>query len=340
METFGRYERGSIRCEKMSFHATVSPSVTDKIPPEKIPEFIREYMEKMGYGKQPYIVYRHDDTGRIHYHIVSVRVDENGRKIPDFQERRRSQQALKELAEKYGYDVGKKAEAGKKEKTPNPYNGFKPEEGDYGRQIEHIADLAMTYHFKKSEHFDLIMKSLNVRVVHLKDGTVGFLGLDPKTGKPCTSLIKDEGIRFPSLDDISRRAAECKGKIRNREKERARNVTNFALSKCKTELHFRRTMAKSGIYVQLRRNVNGGVYSVSLVDHITKSVFRANELGFKAADFKELEAERGKPLDTAHEEKPLSSEIADIAIAAAGAERSRRSEDEEIMRRGRKGPSQ
>ena len=50
MGTFLRYENGSKRCEKMSFHASVNPSVTDKISPERIPDFVREYMEKMGYG--------------------------------------------------------------------------------------------------------------------------------------------------------------------------------------------------------------------------------------------------------------------------------------------------
>ena len=39
----------------------------------------REYLEKMGFGNQPYLVFKHEDIDRHHLHIVTVRVDENGR---------------------------------------------------------------------------------------------------------------------------------------------------------------------------------------------------------------------------------------------------------------------
>ena len=107
METFQVYENGSLRCQNKSFHASVNPGEGEHLTDEQIKEFVKEYMEKMGYGNQPYIVYKHFDIDRTHYHIVSVRVDENGHKIPDTFERRRSQQALKELAEKYDFSVTK-----------------------------------------------------------------------------------------------------------------------------------------------------------------------------------------------------------------------------------------
>ena len=110
MKTFEQYENGSIRTEKMSFHASINPSITDNMTDEQVQEFARKYMEKMGYGNQPFILYKHTDTGRIHYHLVSVRVDENGRKIPDFRERKHSQEIMKELAPEFGYTVGKKKE--------------------------------------------------------------------------------------------------------------------------------------------------------------------------------------------------------------------------------------
>ena len=94
MKTFEQYENGSLRTEKMSFHASINPSITDNMTDEQVQEFARRYMEKMGYGGQPFILYKHTDTGRIHYHLVSVRVDENGRKVPDFRERKLSQEIM------------------------------------------------------------------------------------------------------------------------------------------------------------------------------------------------------------------------------------------------------
>ena len=108
MDTFSVYERGSLRCQNMSFHASVKPGKDDGMTDEKVKNFVKDYMERMGYGKQPWILYKHTDLERIHYHIVSVRVDKDGKKISDSYERKKSQEALKELAEAYGYTVGKK----------------------------------------------------------------------------------------------------------------------------------------------------------------------------------------------------------------------------------------
>ncbi len=342
MKTFKRYENGSIRTEKMSFHASINPSVTDNMTDAQVREFAREYMEKMGYGNQPYILYKHTDTGRIHYHIVSVRVDENGRKIPDFRERKRSQQAMRELAAKYGYEIGKKKEAGKQEGAgeTNPYQGFDPSAGEYGRQIERIAELAMTYHFTNSRQFAVVMESLGVKVVPQEDGSVGFIGLDPRTHKECTSVIRDAGIRYPTMDEIEEHAKQCTGQIKTREKERVRNVARAAMKSCNTELHTLRYLAKSGIYVKFSKTAEGKIFGVTFVDHHNKCVFKASEVGIKAKEFEELRtgtwAEHEKGGDT--KERSAAEDAADLALAALGAERSRRNEDEEIMRRGRRGP--
>lgn len=39
-----------------------------------------QYMNEMGYGEQPFIVFKHTDIDRNHIHIVSVCVDEQGKK--------------------------------------------------------------------------------------------------------------------------------------------------------------------------------------------------------------------------------------------------------------------
>lgn len=57
---------------------------------------------EMGYGDQPFIVYRHGDTCNTHVHIVSVCIDDEGRKINDSYEHRRSMTACRELEQEFG----------------------------------------------------------------------------------------------------------------------------------------------------------------------------------------------------------------------------------------------
>ncbi|MDY6379016.1 MAG: relaxase/mobilization nuclease domain-containing protein [Bacteroidales bacterium] len=354
MKTFEQYENGSLRTEKMSFHASINPSITDNMTDEQVQEFARRYMEKMGYGGQPFILYKHTDTGRIHYHLVSVRVDENGRKVPDFRERKHSQEIMKELAPEFGYTVGKKKEMDqipdnpeeepKEAKDFNPYNGFDPEKGDYGEQLNAIIELAKTYYFTQTDHFDLIMESLGIRVLRTDfEGheNMEFQGLDPKTKEPCTPImaLPDEHWNLPEWTAIHARMS--KGQIKTREKERVANLAKTALKKCNTELHTRRYLSKCGIYLKLSTNVDGRIFGVTFVDHHNKCVFKASDLpDITASMFEEARVNKWEvQKDWDEKEKVTAEDAADIALAALGAERSRRNEDEQIMKRGRRGPN-
>jgi hypothetical protein len=59
-------------------------------------------MKHLGYASQPYLVYRHADIDRVHFHIVSTRIDkQSGKKIKDNFEKEKVQKFLKELEQTY-----------------------------------------------------------------------------------------------------------------------------------------------------------------------------------------------------------------------------------------------
>ena len=92
------------RVSKPVFHVSLSfsPDERAKINNELLKKVGREYLEKMGYGKQPYIMYRHDDTKHPHIHILSTRVNiETKAKIRDNFERYRSQGITSGMELKY-----------------------------------------------------------------------------------------------------------------------------------------------------------------------------------------------------------------------------------------------
>jgi type IV secretory pathway VirD2 relaxase len=59
-------------------------------------------MERMGYGEQPYLVYRHEDTKHPHLHIVSVNVDSSGQKVDTDLYKLKSEKTRKELEIEFG----------------------------------------------------------------------------------------------------------------------------------------------------------------------------------------------------------------------------------------------
>ena len=78
------------RTKKMVFHCSLNPHPDEKLSDETLTQIAKEYMEALGYGNQPYIVFKHNDIAREHIHIVSLRVDFDGNKINDKFEGRRS----------------------------------------------------------------------------------------------------------------------------------------------------------------------------------------------------------------------------------------------------------
>ena len=108
MESFEMHLPQDIKTEKPIIHISLNPHPDDKLSDEQLSEIAQEYMDKLGYGNQPYIVYKHEDIDRHHLHIVSLRVDENGKKLNDKFEHRRSKDITRELEAKYGLHPAEK----------------------------------------------------------------------------------------------------------------------------------------------------------------------------------------------------------------------------------------
>ena len=79
--SFENHLTANRRTDKPVLHIALSPAPEDRLDNDRLAELAEKYMQKMGYGDQPFIVYRHGDTCNTHVHIVSVCIDDEGRKI-------------------------------------------------------------------------------------------------------------------------------------------------------------------------------------------------------------------------------------------------------------------
>ena len=92
------------RVKQKALHISVNPTVSDlmKLGDAGIRTEISNLMEHLGYGSQPYLVYKHADLERTHFHIVSTRIDQQtGKKIRDNYEKEKVQRFIKSLEQKY-----------------------------------------------------------------------------------------------------------------------------------------------------------------------------------------------------------------------------------------------
>lgn len=101
---FQEIEDRNTRVKKPGLHISVNPTVSDlvRLGDTGIRNEIGKLMEHLGYGNQPYLVYKHADLERVHFHIVSTRIDcDTGKKIKDSYEKEKTQRFIKELEQKY-----------------------------------------------------------------------------------------------------------------------------------------------------------------------------------------------------------------------------------------------
>ncbi|MCK5367341.1 MAG: relaxase/mobilization nuclease domain-containing protein, partial [Cyclobacteriaceae bacterium] len=84
------------RVKNKQFHAVISVK-GKSMPVDKLMDVGIQYLDKMGYGNNPYLIYHHDDTDNTHIHLVTTRVDKNGLKVDDSFEKLRSQKVMHEI---------------------------------------------------------------------------------------------------------------------------------------------------------------------------------------------------------------------------------------------------
>ena len=81
MRSFEMQMPVQLSTKKPILHISINPHPEDVLTDQQLSDIAREYMRKLGYGDQPYLVYKHEDIDRHHIHIVGLRVDENGRPL-------------------------------------------------------------------------------------------------------------------------------------------------------------------------------------------------------------------------------------------------------------------
>ena len=99
VENFNLFMPKTGRTKKPVLHISLNPHPDDKLTEQQYEILAREYLDKLGFGEQPYIIYKHMDIDRHHIHIVTVNVNEQGKRLNQDFLFRRSKRITAELKE-------------------------------------------------------------------------------------------------------------------------------------------------------------------------------------------------------------------------------------------------
>jgi len=144
-----RWMPDHFRTEKPVIHISLNPDPKDNLSDEQLSEIAGHYMDRMGWGGQPYIVFKHSDIEREHIHIVSVQVGQDGKKIKDSKRNERSVAITEELEKEYNLHPAKGQKRSEKWQL-KPVDSAK---GDLKRQMRVCQNDAPSSFFCKSPDF-------------------------------------------------------------------------------------------------------------------------------------------------------------------------------------------
>jgi hypothetical protein len=295
LQSFEPYLLANKRTEKPVLHISLNPDPKDKLTDEQLTEIAQEYMQKMGYGDQPFIVYKHEDIERAHIHIVSLRVDETGKKIDHNFEHRRSMDVCRELEQRYGLIPADQ----KQRQEGLPLKPVKPENGDIKHQIANVIRPAMRdYRFLSLKEYKALLTLYNVGLEEIRGEANGqpYRGLvyfalnekAEKVGTPFKSSLFGKTVGFEALEKRIEKSAED---IKNKGlKERSKRVIAEAMRTTNNRADFEKALEKQGITALFRTNDEGRIYGATFIDHTQKCVFNGSRLGkdFSANVFHDL----------------------------------------------------
>jgi hypothetical protein len=292
--SFEPYLLANKRTENPVIHISLNPDPKDKLSDEKLAQIAEEYMQKLSYGNQPFVVYKHEDIDRHHLHIVSVKVDETGKMIRDNFQHRLSMRICRDLERKYGL-----VPANEKQKAEGySLKAVDPKKGNIKQQIANVVRaVSQTWHFQSFNEYKALLSIYNVHVAEVKGEHCGklysgivYAALNEKGEVLGTPIKSSKFGKQAGNDAIQKRIEKSKELIKtNNLKESPKTIITKALELCKSRADFEKQLLKNQISVLFRENESGRIYGVTFIDHRQKFVFNGSRLGkeFSANTFEQ-----------------------------------------------------
>ena len=267
------------RTKKPVLHISLNPHPDDKLTDQDFEILAREYLEKLGFGEQPFIIYKHEDIDRHHIHIVTVNVNEQGKRLNQDFLFRRSKKITTEMEEKYNLHKAQREKI-----TPDmPIKKVDPS-GDIKRQVANTVKMAgMRYKFQTMGEYNAVLSLYNIRCEQT-DGRVNgreyhglvYFATDDE-GKVIANPFKASRLgKFASRTAVEGRFERAKDKI---DVTPTRNRVADVLSRATDKDDFTAKLKDSGIDVVFRYTDEGRIYGVTFIDHNTMTVLNGSRLG-------------------------------------------------------------
>ena len=279
------------RTKKPIVHLSLNPSPDDDVSDTTYTYIAEDYLAEMGFEGQPFVVFKHEDIGRHHIHILTTNVRADGTKIDERFSHRRSVRACEKLEKQYGlipakFSKRKDMQAGKNtlKKISLQNYVFDIKKGDSSAQIRQIVrEVNQNYHFESDGEYRALLRLFGVEAdfkdarVKAKQGIV-FYGLNSegtRITKPLRSYLIEKGL----LKKIENKFVKSKRILTNPQIKAAIKQKLDFVKTANSKVDFYEKLSEQNMDVFFRRNDDGRIYGATIIDHDYGVVINGSKLG-------------------------------------------------------------
>ncbi len=279
VENFNLFMPKMGKTKKPVLHISLNPHPDDRLTEQQYEIIAREYMDKLGFGEQPFIIYKHMDIDRHHIHIVTVNVNEQGKRLNQDFLFRRSKKITTELEEKYNLHKAQR----EKISPDTPIRKLDPS-GDIKRLVANTVKMVgMRYKFQTLGEYNAILSLYNVKCEQT-DGRVNgreYHGLvyfaTDDSGKTIATPFKASRLgKFASRAAIDGRFERAKEKV---DVAPTKRKVADVLANAADKSDFIAKLKERNIDLVLRYTDEGRIYGVTFIDHESMTVLNGSRLG-------------------------------------------------------------
>lgn len=267
------------RTKKPVLHISLNPHPEDKLTDQDFEILAREYLDKLGFGEQPWVMYKHEDIDRHHIHIVTVNVNEQGKRLNQAFLFRRSKKITSELEDKYNLHKAQRERVS----PDTPITKLDPA-GDIKRQLANIVKLiGMRWQFQTLGEYNAILSLYNIRC-EATDGKVNgreYHGLvyfaTNDAGETIANPFKASRLgKFASRSAVENKFERSATSINLKP---SRRIISSVINDSSGKDDFIAKLRVKGIDILIRENNDGRIYGVTFIDHNTHTVLNGSRLG-------------------------------------------------------------
>lgn len=277
------------RVKTNCLHISLNFDPSEKLSPQKLAEVTSFYMEELGFGEQPYLVYQHIDVGHPHVHIVTTNVQENGTAISLHNiGRTKSEVARKKTELEFGLVKAEDPKNKKEERSIKPVVAAKViyGRGETKAAIANVVRAVMRdYRFTSLAGFNAVLKGYNVQAYRGEPGTqmyekggLAYSVLDRKgnrIGAPVKASDLSARPTLKNLEKVFQQKKDYTGHFYRKIREAIDKAIGSNLPDLKAlETELKKEQIEMVIYQNKQM-----VYGIAFIDHTSKVVVNGSELG-------------------------------------------------------------